>query len=45
MTHVVRSVDEDEQPLGYNFDLKRFRQNLKLGNFYDGESVKSYEMF
>jgi hypothetical protein len=31
---------DDDEPLelSSNFDIKKFRQNLKAGNFYDGKS-------
>lgn len=29
--------DESEDEFVLNFDIKRFRQNLKAGNFYDGK--------
>jgi hypothetical protein len=35
--------EQDEEvpmELNENFDIKKFRQNLKAGNFYDGECAQ-----
>jgi hypothetical protein len=29
--------DPEPNDISVNFDIKKFRQNLKVGNFYDGE--------
>jgi hypothetical protein len=36
--------EDDEKPMEVdsNFDIKKFRQNLKAGNFYDGEFFDSH---